>query len=153
MMSLLKKIQTVARNNTTYQVGLLQTKAYRVLKQHTAKVLAEFDVSTIEWAFLGLLHDAPQGMRLNVVAQELGVEAPFVTQMTTKLKKTGYFEHSEDPEDSRAKIIMLTKKGRDFVTMAEKHLRTETKVLFEGVSGSDLLTYITVLDTIIKNSA
>lgn len=150
-MSLLQKVQTAARHNTTYQVGLLQTKAYRVLKQHTARVLSEFDISTIEWAFLGLLNDNPKGLRLNVLATELGVEAPFITQMSIRLKKTGYFEHREDPEDSRAKIIMMTKEGKEFVASAEKHLRAETKALFLGVSTSDLLTYISVLDTIIHN--
>jgi MarR family transcriptional regulator for hemolysin len=151
-MSLIKKITTAAKYYKTYQVGLLQTKAYRVLKHHTARVLSEFDISTIEWAFLGLLYDNPKGIRLNILATELGVEAPFITQITTRLKKTQYFEHREDPEDSRAKIILMTKEGKAFVDKAEKHLRAETKALFQDVSAADLLTYITVLDKVIHNS-
>ena len=72
MMNIIQKIQTVAQNRKTYRVGLLQAKAYRVLKHHTAKALSEFNISHIEWAFLGLLYDAPKGMRSSALAKELG---------------------------------------------------------------------------------
>ena len=151
-MSLIKKIQTASRNTTTYQVGLLQTKAYRILKHHTARVLFQFDITTVEWGLLGLLNDSPNGMRLNVLAHELGVEAPFISQMTLRLKKTGYFEHREDSEDSRAKIIMITKDGKVFVEKTEKHLREATKSLLRDVPAKDILAYLSVLESIIRNA-
>ena len=151
-MSLIKKIQTASRNTTTYQVGLLQIKAYRILKQHTAGVLSQFDITTVEWGLLGLLNENPKGMRLNVLAHELGVAASFISQMTSRLKKTQYFEHREDPADSRAKIIMITKEGKMFVDKAERYLREASKSLLRDVPAKDILAYLSVLESIIKNA-
>ncbi|MES2437066.1 MAG: hypothetical protein V4519_03560 [Patescibacteria group bacterium] len=150
-MGLFKKIKTVTSTTTTYRAGLLQTKAYRALKQHTAAVLDDSNISTVEWGFLGLLRENPKGLRLSILANELGVEAPFVTQMVNRLKPKGFFEVVTDPEDSRAKIMCLTQKGIEFVDSTEKILREKTRRLFHGASLTDLAAYLTVLQTIIDN--
>ncbi len=151
-MSLINKIALAAKNQKSYRVGLLQTKAYRVLKQHTAQALEQYDISTVEWAFLGLLNDQREGLRMNIVAQELGVEAPFVTQMMHKLDKTKYLEYKQDPQDSRAKLIMLTDDGKQFVDSTEKHLRQALKPLLKDIGINGILTYLEVLQKIVDNS-
>ena len=152
MMSFIKKLQTASRARTTYRVGLLQAKAYRILKQNTHDVLKEFNISTIEWAFLGLLHDSPLGMRSSSLADELGVEAPFITQMMKSLKVTKFLDQHEDPNDSRARIIKLTKPGREFVDRTEIHLRNSMRPLVKGVSPQDLVSYLSVMESIIENA-
>jgi DNA-binding MarR family transcriptional regulator len=150
-MKILKKITTAGENRTTYRVGLLQSKAYRVLRQHTDKKLVPFDISSTHWAFLGLLYDAKEGMRPGTIAEELGVEASFVTRLLNEFTKKGFIKKTVDPNDSRATLLLLTEKGRTQVSKIESHLRTEIAPLIEGVSLSDLLSYLEVLKQIIEN--
>ena len=84
MKEILRKIHLISRNRTTHQVGLLQAKVYRILKQETNKHLATEGLTTLHWAFLGLLFVHSKGLRLQVVAQELGVEPPFVAKDHTR---------------------------------------------------------------------
>ena len=150
-MSLLTKITQAARNRTTYTAGLLQARAYRILKERTSVVLAPLGLSTTEWAFLGLLMES-KGMRPKHAADELGIEASFVTVMTAHLKKNGWIEEMSDTKDSRAKMLSLTPKGRTFVQKTEVHVRKEMRPLIEGAAPGDLLGYLSVLERIIKNS-
>jgi DNA-binding MarR family transcriptional regulator len=150
-MSILTKISRVARNSTTYRVGLLQARVYKILKERTSVVLAPLGVSTTEWAFLGLLKET-KAMRPKHIAEELGVEPPFVTFMVTHLKKEKLVEESVDTRDSRAKMLSLTPKGKTFVEKTEKFIRNEMRPLIAGTSPGDLSGYLTVLEKVIENS-
>ncbi len=151
MIKILKKLQSASKNSTTYRVGLLQAKVYRILKNKTGEALSDYGISTIEWALLGLLFDCKAGLRASKLAEELGVEAPFITVLFAKLKKMGLVDHASDPKDSRVKIMHLTTKGTDFVPGVEKHVRAQMRPLVSGSAISDVLSYVTVLETIIEN--
>ncbi len=150
-MGILKKIHTVAKNHTTYQVGLLQTKAYRALKGHTDAALESSGITSVHWALLGLLRDNPSNFRASDAAMELDVEAPFVTRMLAELTKKKLVESSQDPRDNRAKIVCLTKMGKKFVDETERMLRSAVRPLILGVSAGELADYLVVLEKIIKN--
>ncbi len=149
--NLFKKITDIEKNYTTYAVGLLQDKAYRILKSHTALLLKEFDISTNDWALLGYLSGEDQGVRPSVLSYILGVEAPFITTQVTHLEKKGYVTSGIDKDDTRAKRIILTKSGMLFVEKTEKYLREGTKPLLEGIPALDIYKYIKVLRGIISN--
>jgi len=147
-----KKVKDVKTDLTTYGMGLLQAKAHRILKQHTASVLKQFDISTTDWALLGLLFDQPDGLRFSKAAAVLGVEAPFVTELADGLAKKDLLTELKLEQDKRVKILMLTRKGRDFVPKVETVLRNETKYLFGDASPSDIQTYRKVLKIIVGNA-
>ena len=149
-MGILKKISSVTQNRTTYRVGLLQAKAYRVLKQRTADVLKPHGISTFEWAFVGMLSDK-ESMRSKDAALELGVEAPFVTQMVASLKKKGLVTERKSLEDSRAKAIALSEDGRAFVAKLEPIVRAHMRPLLQNIGVRDLLGYLAVLEKITEN--
>ena len=151
-MGIIKKITSVAHNRTTYRLGLLQAKAYRILKDETSIVLTPHDVSTVEWAFLGVLLDG-KALRPKAAADELGVEAPFVTAMFAKLEKKGLVAQKADVTDSRAKTIFLTPKGIAFVEKIEPMVRAHMRALVSGSSTGDILGYISVLESIIENES
>jgi DNA-binding MarR family transcriptional regulator len=152
MSGLFKKISALGHNHTTYGVGLLQTKAYRTLKLHTDAALAPLGITSVHWACLGLLYEHSEGLRIGAVALELGVEVPFVTVLSTELITKGFVVVHKDATDSRVKILALTKKGTDFVASTEALLRKDMKELLHGASVNDILSYLVVLETIIKNS-
>ena len=146
----MNKFSLVLHNRTAYRAALLQAKAYRILKQRSAKILAPFDVSTVEWALLGLLADHASFRSLEM-ARELGVEAPFVTVMTARLSEKGLIEIKKDPEDNRVKILSLTKKGASFLAQTEKEIRADVHIILPKVSARDILGYLTVLELIVKS--
>ncbi|MEO5646420.1 MAG: MarR family transcriptional regulator [Candidatus Paceibacterota bacterium] len=152
MSAFFNKIQTVLNNRTTYTVGLLQTKAYRTLKQSTTQSLEKYDISALEWGFVGALYSTPAGMLQGEIAEVLGVEAPFITVLTTSLVKKGLIEKKHSPKDSRAKITCITPYGKVFVENTEKHLLVATRPLLADVSARDIVGYLTVLEKIIENS-
>ncbi|MDQ3075695.1 MAG: MarR family transcriptional regulator [bacterium] len=156
MIGLIKKIKDARSQNTTYRVGLLQAKAFRILKQNTSSALSdltgELKISTVEWALLGLLKDSKDGIRVSDLATNLGVEMPFITEMAPKLIKAGLISQTQSSKDKRVKIALLTPKGEAFVDKTEVHLRAKMKPLLEGASINEILGYLTVLQRIVKNS-
>ena len=150
MIQILKKLALANKHRTTYQVGLLQAKAYRALKQKTAEILEPYEITTFEWAFLGLLNDNTS-LRQKEAAQELGVEPPFVTQMLRSLKTKDFIIEKKDEKDTRVKNIFLTPKGKQFVQDVEPIVRQQIHPLISGITTSEMLDYLMVLAKISKN--
>jgi DNA-binding MarR family transcriptional regulator len=151
MSGIIKKISTAQRNSTTYTSGLLQAKAYRALKKWTTNALKSRNISTIDWALLGLLYEKRSGYRPSELASELGVEAPFITALVTKLKKQHYVESKRDTKDTRVKCICLTAEGSEFVQQTETFLRSAMRPLIHDISIGDIISYLIVLEKIIEN--
>ncbi len=151
MPGILKKLKNVAHEHTTYRVGLMQTRAYRVLKRHSNASLAVHNITSVHWALLGLLFDTPSGMRLSQAATELGVEAPFLSVLADELTRHGYTSISKDGSDTRAKVLKLSSTGSDFVRKIEKKMRDSMRHLVAGCRIGDLATYVRVLSSIIEN--
>lgn len=150
-MSLLNDIRNARKNNTTYRVGLLQTKAYRKLKQRTNDTLKPYKISSIEWAYLGMLHEYKDGIRPNDIADIIGVKAPFITSLSSRFEKEGTLKHIKDTTDGRAKKILLTQRGHALVIEIEALLRTESKKWLKGVSAREIITFLKVLAVLSKD--
>ena len=144
-MSLLKDINEARKHLRTYKVGLLQAKAYRNLKQKTAEALKPYNITSVEWAFLGMVHEEKDGIRSNTLADILGVEAPFVTSLAAKFEKEKILKYVKDETDGRAKIIHLTEKGHELVIKLEALLREESKKWLSGLSIREVITFVKVL--------
>jgi len=145
-MNTIKNLLNVKNRHATYHIGLLQTKAYRVLKQRTNIALADEKIGSLEWAFLGVLYENRQGVKLIDLADAIGVEPPFVTELGSKLLKRGFVIYEKDKKDARAKLVLLTKSGIDFVDRVEKGLRLESKKWLRGLSAREVLLYIKVIE-------
>lgn len=148
MNSLPNTTAALQRNKTTYRVGLLQAKAYRILKMRTSEALKPFGISTAEWAFLGLMYDHGP-IRPSDAAIEVGVEPPFITATVGKLNKMRYLNEVTDEADKRSKTITLTEKGNVFVEQTEQAVRKDMRHIIGDVDPTDLKGYLSVLETII----
>lgn len=134
----------------TYNAGLLQAKAFRILKNHTNSVLEPHDISSTEWGILGLLINDKKGMMLNDVARELGVKAPYITKSMTVLIAKGYVVYQHDDTDARVKIATITKSGEQFVKKIEPKIANVFKKTFSKVSYRNLAGYIVTLHQIVE---
>lgn len=151
----MKKSPTASKRapvNTTYQAALLQTKAHRIIKQHVSHSLKDLGISSVHWTFLGLLYDSPKGARLIYLANELGVEAPFITALIQDLKDKKLIDYTQDPDDSRARIAKLNAAGKKFVYKTELYLQEKMRGMSEDIKSKEVLIYLGVLEKIINNS-
>src|SRR5258706_4419715 len=135
---------------TTYKTGLLQAKAYRIMRGHLAKILSVYDLSIPEWTILGQVYEQ-EGVRLAEISTILSVEAPLVTTLTDQLEHKEFVYRSDDPQDRRAKLLTLTDKGKELVPKIEKEASKKILGLMKNVSEEDMLAYNRVLEFIVKN--
>ena len=54
----------------------------------------------------------PQGVRPGILAERAGVSKQAMNQLLRSLEALGYLARSDDPEEGRARIVRLTKRGR-----------------------------------------
>ncbi len=149
---IIKKITDAHTGLTTYNMGLVQAKAYRILQQRTNAILEPHNITAIDWALLGLLHEAgSKGLRFAEVADSLGVEPPFVTSLVDGLKNKKHIDLVGLDADRRVKILVITAEGNKFVNKTEKMLRVKMRYLMKGIDIKDILTYRRVLLGIAKN--
>jgi len=135
----------------SFEAAILQTKAYRILQQHVAACLERQGINMTQWIMLGMLLQRPDGMRLTRIANAIGVKAPLVTMIAGDLVERGLLSRVDHPTDARAKLLILTPKGRHFVDKVEAELTGLLQELLRGVTSQELETYQKVLATIIQN--
>ena len=146
-------MQRLLQYRKTYKAGLLQAKAFRILKYRTNEVLKPFAINATDWGVLGLLIDDKKGMQLRVIAQEVGVKPPYITRSIATLSKLGYVELKRSETDSRAQNAFITDKGKTFVQATEKKVLKQLKETFGDISTRSLLGYVQTLDSIVSSNA
>jgi DNA-binding MarR family transcriptional regulator len=137
----------------TYKAGLLQAKAFRILKYRTNEVLKPYGINATDWGVLGLLIDEKKGVQLRVIAQEVGVKQPYITRSIATLSKQGYVTVAKSEIDSRAQNAFITAKGKSFVEATEKIVLKQLKETFGDISARSLLGYVQTLDSIVSSNA
>lgn len=136
----------------TYISGTTQTKAYRMLREHVYSVLSKYELTPTYWSMLGLIQDAPNGVRQVEVARDLHVKAPLVTTMTRQLEDRGIIQSVQNQFDARAKLLAITPSGKKLIKTVETELHKRLILLLSGLTEKDLITYHKVLTTIIANN-
>lgn len=150
-MNLFSNIRRIAQNRTTYDIGLIQARGYRMLKHLTATVVNKEGLSTSEWAMVGIISHHPGGVRSTEIAELLGVKPPLVSRLITRLEKEGWVTVIQGA-DKRERILSLTKQATIRLPKIEAQVRKELAQLLKGVSTSDLVGYLKTLSLIAENS-
>jgi DNA-binding MarR family transcriptional regulator len=152
-MSLIKRLILKRLTLTTYQIGILVARTHRVLKAHTDEVLTPYDLTSVDWAILGLLHDdATAGMKLSTLSEELGVEAPFITVRIKRLQDRKLVSVVSGPTDKRERLATITPTGAKLVATIEPILRSASRTWLKGVGPLDVKGFITVMKTVALNN-
>jgi DNA-binding MarR family transcriptional regulator len=134
----------------TYYAGIMQSKAYRVLKQLMAKLLKKHDLTMMDWAMLGLVYEAGRkGIRITDLAAQLDTTKAFVTNHINLLEAKRLVSRAVDVTDTRARIVKLEPKARPKVAQIEKELRADMREhLYGTIAPSELEAYVRVLNQI-----
>jgi MarR family transcriptional regulator, transcriptional regulator for hemolysin len=151
-MSLIKRLIVKHLSLPTYQIGVLVARTHRVLKAHTDAVLAPYNLTSVDWAIIGLLHDdSSTGMKLSTLSEELGVEAPFITVRIKRLQDRNLVTVTSGTTDKRERLATITRSGSELVTTIEPVLRKESRAWLKGVGPLDVKGFITVMKTVTLN--
>lgn len=138
-------------NLPTYITGTIQTKAYRLLREHTYASLGKYDLTPTYWSMLGIITQAQDGVRQVEIAHELHVKAPLITTMAQSLLERGIIKSVQNQFDARAKLLALTPSGKRFVKTVEATLHDDLTQLLAGLTENEMSIYHKVLSTIIAN--
>jgi DNA-binding MarR family transcriptional regulator len=88
-------------------VDIAADLGYSDIRAHHAHVLANVGV---------------RGIRLTELAARAQLGLAAASEFVTELENLGYLERRSDPKDSRAKLILLTRKGRQGFKDGEKRV-------------------------------
>lgn len=133
--------------------GLLFTRAHKAVRARIYALLEQYELNPSYWSILGITAGAPEGVRLASVAKQMDVKAPLVTVLAGDLIDRGLIQRIPHHTDRRAKLLVITPKGRKLATEVEAKLATEISGLMRGLSAAEVAGFQKVLETIISNAA
>jgi MarR family transcriptional regulator for hemolysin len=140
------------KNLPSYLSGAVYMKSYRILRSNVVACLELYGLTPTSWVLLGVLAKETNGVRLAEIADALNVKAPLITMMAHDLSQRGLAKRIPHHSDKRAKLLVLTPHGKQFMKKVEAEMDKTLTGLLTGLNDQDLQTYKKVLDTIIANS-
>jgi MarR family transcriptional regulator, transcriptional regulator for hemolysin len=127
--------------------------AARKWRRTSHGVLAAFNVSEACATPLLTASRLGSAVRQVTLADHVGIEGPSLVRLLDQLCAAGLMRRDEDPEDRRAKTVMLTDEGRAVTAKMEEELVTLRAQALKGVSRSDLEAALRVLDAFTNDAA
>ncbi|QNK01413.1 MarR family winged helix-turn-helix transcriptional regulator [Dyella telluris] len=92
------------------------------------------------------LEDAP--MTLRQIADDTGSDAPATTVAVNDLEERGLVERQPHPENRRAKLVSLTRTGRQVVEQVHRTVRDDAPAGLQALSKTDLAHLRRILERI-----
>lgn len=135
------------KTHKTYDIGMLQVKAYRKLQLYFESLLSKYDLGLPEWALIGLLREN-QALTTSQLAALLSVKPSFVTRTTKELAVKGYIEKRIDDKDSRLIHICLSSMGQQRADNIEREIKKSLKDYLSSIDKDALSIYLNVLNKI-----
>jgi len=133
----------------TYQSGIAQATAHRVVNRVVSDYLVRYDLTAMQWFIIGHIHDTgAAGMTLSTLGRIIGTTLPYTTNTINLLESKGIINKKVHDTDSRTKLVTLHPDYREVVEEIEEGLREELrKTLYstDHISREELQTYISVL--------
>lgn len=134
-------------NVTTYQSGVAQARAFRIIKHHTAHLLGDFGLTSMQWFVIGTVLDTgTTGIPVSDLAKKLDTTTAYMTNTINLLESQNILEKSAHRHDARVKIVRVRPGYRRTCTKIEAALRERLReVLYQNISREELNVYIKVL--------
>ena len=116
---------------TTYQAGVAQSSAHRVLQKYCDEVLSRYGITKMHWLIIGTVLDAGEaGVRLTDLTDKLGTTMPYLTTTVNLLESKGMLQRTGHKSDSRSKVITI---NEDFAPKCDEIELTLRNALRQSV--------------------
>lgn len=99
-------------------IGLLLFYPYRAMEDRVRARLAEhgYEVTTAQGRVFARI--GPDGTRLSDLAAQAQITKPTAGFIVDQLERAGLVERVPDPTDGRARLVVITDKGRETIPVA-----------------------------------
>lgn len=134
-------------NVTTYQSGVAQASAFRVVKRYTAQALREYNLTCMQWFTIGTILDAgTKGIRLSDLAKKLDTTLAYMTTTINLLESRGIVCKKAHRYDARTKLVSIENSYKKTCRVIEKDLREKLReLLYQNIEHEELQNYVKVL--------
>ena len=133
-------------------LGYLTGLASRLLSNMLAAQFHEagIDMTAEQWGAILILLNG-EAMTQGQLGERLHLEKSSVSRLTDRLEKRAWITRTNDPDDSRQKIVTPTQKAQDTV----EHCATIARAILEdaqaGMSEDEMLTLKSLLSRLVVN--
>ncbi|MDU2923913.1 MarR family transcriptional regulator, partial [Bradyrhizobium sp.] len=93
---------------------------------------ARYGIRMTDMRILALLHDADR-MSVAEISRQARVDKAWISRLSRELEDKGLIERVPDPEDSRAMLLSLTRKGRDIQRRLLPEATKREQFLLRGI--------------------
>jgi DNA-binding MarR family transcriptional regulator len=122
----------------SYTLRYVGSAFFEVLRAHCVERGKPYVVTPPQWAVLAFVSESG-GQTIGTLAQKLGVEAPAITGIVTRLEQSGLVERVHDREDRRVVKVSLTAEGQDIVRSLDPVVAAFNERLLPGDQRQALL--------------
>lgn len=132
-------------------MGFRLVEVARLYRRGIDRELARVGISDAMAVPVLVLGRLGGGVRLGVLAEQLGVEAPSLLRIVDQLEEKSLVERRDDAADKRAKALHLTPAGERLAAELELVMGEVRAKLFSGIAAADLVATARVLDGLEAN--
>jgi MarR family transcriptional regulator, transcriptional regulator for hemolysin len=112
--------------------------------------LKPFDLTEATWLPLVHIARAPEAPRQKDLAASMSLDGSSVVRLLDNLEAAGLIRRKEGESDRRAKIILLTPRGRAIADKVETVARRIRVDALAGLSDKDIATTVRVLEHVCR---
>jgi MarR family transcriptional regulator, transcriptional regulator for hemolysin len=130
--------------------GSLLSRAARQWRRAADLRLQPFELTEATWLPLVHIARAPEAPRQKDLAASMSLDGSSVVRLLDNLEAAGLIKRKEGENDRRAKIILLTPRGRAIADQVETVARRIRGDALAGLSDKDIATAIRVLEHVCR---
>ncbi|MBT0667279.1 MarR family transcriptional regulator [Novosphingobium profundi] len=120
----------------------------RIWRQLADRVLASLEISNSTGYALLHLERLGLGARQSDLAREIGITEASLVRTLQQLERAELVEREADPDDGRAKRLLLTPEGARLARRIDARLMELRAELLEGISDDELGAVVRVLERV-----
>ena len=134
-------------DTTTYQAGVAQSTAHRLLKKFTEDCIRPHGITMMQWFIIGTIHDAGEkGITVTELSRAVDTNVPYITNTLNLLGSKGIIFRDTNENDSRSKRVTINPAYEKTVLEIEADLRTKMREgIYAEITPQELAIYIGVL--------
>lgn len=132
---------------STYQAGVAQSTAQRLLKKFTEDSLRPYDITMMQWFIIGTIYDAGDaGISVTNLSKAVDTNVPYITNTLNLLASKNVIERNNPEGDNRSKRVTIQAAFVPTFLTIEEGLRTRMRdVLYANLTQQELESYVHVL--------
>lgn len=108
-------------------------------------LVADLQLSSARWQVLGAIALSPQPLSVASIARNMGLTRQAVQRIVNLMEQDGSLRFEDNPHHQRAKLVLLTAKGKSIFAAAMKRQLPWAAYLADGLRAGDIVSATAVL--------